>query len=182
MLDALIIPTERPITELELKRALLTFERVDVLSPEDRDLVPSSTFQSAICPFPVPFGMDAGPVLPLGKTRNYDDQWEAVLNSASEAISQGIVRVRSAPEPAPGLFMGAMPSSADWPEPRWVIQHFIQFASRREYLSASINHLADFDLLRKEDLAMLAPGGAALTTRFQDCTRSANCGLNRCSS
>ena len=38
--EAFVAPTESPNTALEIKRALLTFDKVYIADPDDRDLFP----------------------------------------------------------------------------------------------------------------------------------------------
>jgi hypothetical protein len=47
MQSGLLIPTERPPTDLDIKRALLVLDQVHVLSPSDREPVPPEHFGHA---------------------------------------------------------------------------------------------------------------------------------------
>jgi hypothetical protein len=72
--EALIAPHERSLTLREVKRALLTYDKVILIDPADRDMMPGNSFMSAIMGMPL-FGMDIGPIRPMGKTLGYDEQF-----------------------------------------------------------------------------------------------------------
>jgi len=69
--NALIIPTESPYDSESIKRALMTYDKVYLFSPDDRDIIPSNIYMQLTTGMPL--GMPMEPVRPLGKTANYDE-------------------------------------------------------------------------------------------------------------
>ncbi|WP_206526181.1 hypothetical protein, partial [Mesorhizobium sp. M7A.F.Ca.MR.148.00.0.0] len=92
--ETLFSPTEYVPSSLELKRALLTFDRVLLFDPDDRDFFPPQAFTIAMGMPPI-FGMNIGPVKPLGKAPGYDDAFQRLLDEFSVAGRQGLVDVVS---------------------------------------------------------------------------------------
>lgn len=92
--EALLAPKEAPHTLRELKRALLTYDKVILIDPNDRDVMPSNAFMSSIIGIPL-FGVDTGPVRPMGKVLGYDEQFSKTLDAAGKAVSEGLIEVRS---------------------------------------------------------------------------------------
>jgi hypothetical protein len=108
--EALVVPTEAPPTLREIKRALLTYDRVLLVDPSDRELFPRNAFVTALMGLPL-FGIDAGPVRPLGKTLGYDERFERTMEFCQVAISQNLLSVVSsfaAPE-TNNLTIGGVP-------------------------------------------------------------------------
>lgn len=90
--DCLVAPTESPNSLLEVKRALLTYDKVILIDPSDRDVMPSNAYMSTIMGMPL-FGMDMGAVRPMGKVLGYDDIFEKIIDTCKPAIQQGLVEV-----------------------------------------------------------------------------------------
>lgn len=88
------LPSETPVTERDLKRALLTYDKVVLADPNDRDVIPSNAFMLALGMPPI-FGMDMGPIRPLGKIKGHDERFSTVLDSAKGATQAGLIEVRS---------------------------------------------------------------------------------------
>ena len=59
---------------LEIKRALLTFDKVYLADPDDRELFPPQAFMTAIGMPPI-MGISVGPVRPIGKLPGYKPRW-----------------------------------------------------------------------------------------------------------
>ncbi len=79
MYSTYIAPTERPITSREIKRALLTYDKVLIASPTDRDYFPSQSFMMALGMPPI-FGFPMGNIRPLGKVNNYDNSFDQMAD------------------------------------------------------------------------------------------------------
>lgn len=91
-------PGESPTRLQDVKRALLTFDRVYLSDPNDRDLIPPQLFLSAVGAPPLIssfMGFNGGPVRPLGKIPSYDDEFDDLLTHLRPAISDGLVEVVS---------------------------------------------------------------------------------------
>ena len=83
---AYLIPSERPPTELAIKRALLTFHQVMLAHLDDRELIEAQAFPTANDLMPMGLiSMNMGPVRPLGKVPGYDDQYQPKMEALREA-------------------------------------------------------------------------------------------------
>jgi hypothetical protein len=92
---------------LDLKVALLTYDRVQLLDPDDRDLFPSTGMGMAMGMPPVVSIPSPNPVRRIGKAPGYDDDFAAVVDAAKAAIYQGSVSVvRTYQPPAPEFRIG----------------------------------------------------------------------------
>jgi hypothetical protein len=92
--ETFISPTEAPNTARELKRALLTFDKVHIADPRDRDFFPPQAFAIAMGMPPI-FGFNMGPVRPLGKIPGYDNAFDRLMDEIDIARRQGLVDVIS---------------------------------------------------------------------------------------
>ena len=92
--EAFVAPTESPNTALEIKRALLTFDKVYIADPGDRDLFPPQAFMVAIGMPPI-MGINTGPVRPLGKIPDYDNRFDQLMSDIDIARRQGLIDVIS---------------------------------------------------------------------------------------
>ncbi len=90
--DALLVPDENPTSLRAIKRALLAYDKVMLADPNDRDIMPSNVFPAAILGIPG-FGMSMGAVRPMGKSADYDDRFEQVLEACRPAVEQGLLTV-----------------------------------------------------------------------------------------
>jgi hypothetical protein len=92
--ETFIAPRERPNTALEIKRALLAFDKVYIADPNDRDLFPPQTFILAMGMPPI-MGINTGPVRPLGKVPGYDNAFDKLMSDIDIARRQGLIDVIS---------------------------------------------------------------------------------------
>jgi hypothetical protein len=92
--EAFVAPKERPNSTLEIKRALLAFDKIHIADPGDRDLFPPQAFMMAMGMPPV-MGINTGPVRPLGKARDYDDAFDRLMSDVDIARRQGLIDVVS---------------------------------------------------------------------------------------
>ena len=164
IISTLLVPTERPPLGLDIKRALLTFDQVNITAPDDRELIEPASFMSTLLPFPIPIAIGGdGPVLPLGKLPGYDEQFEGALRECDAAVRQGSVVVRGAPQlMKTGFAIGNFPNPEGWAPPQWVMGTFRSLVSRRDVLLAACKGLPSEARLRQLDLGSIAPGGLAL--------------------
>ena len=92
--SAYLAPTETPIRSVDVKRALLTYDRVYIANPGDRDLIPPQSFMMALG-MPPFMGFNRGPVRPLGKSAKYDDTFDQLIDELDIARRDGCVEVVS---------------------------------------------------------------------------------------
>lgn len=113
--ETFIAPTERPTSSLDIKRALLTFDKVNIADPDDRDFFPPQAFIAAMGMPPI-VGVNFGPVRPLGKTKDYDSCFDQLMSEIDVARRQGLIDVvpsydRSTSKQVTfgGVFLGGYP-------------------------------------------------------------------------
>lgn len=147
--DALLVPKESPPTLREIKRALLTYDKVVLVDPSDRDVIPTNAFMSTIIGMPL-LGIDMGPVRPMGKTLGYDDQFSRTVELARDAISEGLIEVRRTyqNEGAGKLTIGAVLTGGYPLDTRFVFWLYRAMASDPSFLRDSV--LSDSTDLVKE--------------------------------
>jgi hypothetical protein len=137
--EALLVPSEIPTTLREIKRALLTYDKVILVDPSDRELFPRNAFLTAVMGFPA-FGMDTGPVRPMGKAIGYDERFERTLDYCQDAVSQDLIKVISTYD-APNvgsITIGGVPLGGYPLDPSTVYQLYRGLASSQDFLSASL--------------------------------------------
>jgi hypothetical protein len=140
--ESLIVPHEHALTIRELKRALLTYDKVLLVDPSDRDLMPSNAFMRTVAPFPGNLlGYDTGPVRPMGKSLGYDEQFARVIEEAQQAVSQGLVQVRSTyQKQPPGSFtFGGVPVGGFPLDMNFVLDAYRCMASDRPFVEDAIS-------------------------------------------
>jgi len=161
LLSALLVPTERPPLALDIKRALLLFDQVHVMSADDRELIPPEHLMGAALPIPVPVGISQGPALPLGKWDRYDEVFDSTLQECAAAIQSGDVVIRSTPKFF-GNFIGNPPLPDGWADPKRVFQVFRFLAADTSYLRSVCTGLPTLQEMLRCDVGRLAPDGIAL--------------------
>lgn len=158
--EALLVPREAPHTLRELKRALLTYDKVILIDPSDRDMMPSNAFMSNIMGMPI-FGIDTGPVRPMGKILDYDEQFSKTLDAVRKAVSEELIEVRSTyqQEVRGQLTIGAVLTGGYPLNINTVFWLYRSMASNLDFLSDAVR--ADFsNLIRSLDSSPeLAPSG-----------------------
>lgn len=153
---ALLAPHESPNSSLEIKRALLTYEKVIIIDPNDRDLIPANSLVSVLMGMPI-IGMSMGAVRPMGKSQNYDERFERVIEGASEAVTQGLIEIRSTYQPhKAGVTIGGVPLGGYPIDPSSVFWIYRAMASDQGFLASAVQdragvqdlllHSADFTL------------------------------------
>lgn len=143
MRETLIVPTENAPSLRDIKRALLTFDKVLLVDPGDRDIIPSNAWISSI--LGVPFlGMDVGPVRPIGKVARHDEEFQRLIDEISPALKQGLAEVistynRSATR---AFTIGAVLTGGYPLDPRFVMSVYRSVASNQQLLSAVLDQSA----------------------------------------
>ena len=97
--SCIIVPTETPYDYNTIKRALLTYDKVQLFSPNDRDFIPPKSYLNVFSQWSggvsFPVNIPVGSILPLGKVENYDYSFERLLDDFASAVKQGALEVLS---------------------------------------------------------------------------------------
>lgn len=136
--ESLIAPHENPASLRNIKRALLTYDKVKIIDPDDRDVMPSNTFMSAIMGMPI--GMDMGPIRPMGKAIGYDDIFQKILDSCKPAIQQGLLEVVSTYQKADtkSFTIGGVPTGGYPLNIQFVFWLYRKMSQDQSFLKSSI--------------------------------------------
>jgi hypothetical protein len=153
--DAVIVPHESPPTLREIKRALLTFDKTLVVDPSDRELIPRNAFMAAILGIPL-FGLDVGPVRPLGKTLGHDERFDRTLDACKAAVDLGLLEVRSTyvAQPQGQITVGGVPTGGYPLVPAAVYQLYRGMASSQDYLTCALQR----QIPQLEQAILVSPG------------------------
>lgn len=149
--ESLLAPTEVAPTLRELKRALLTYDKVILVDPADRDVIPSNAFMSVLgMPF---LGFNFGPIRPMGKQADYDTEFSKTVDAAKEAIAQGLVEVKSTYQRTDeGVFtIGAIDTGGYPLDPRFVFWLYRSMASDQNFLRDAVPDVKE--ILKDTDCA-----------------------------
>jgi len=151
--ESLIAPHENPASLRDIKRALLTYDKVKIIDPDDRDVMPSNTFMSSIMGMPL-IGMDIGPIRPMGKAIRYDDIFQKITDSCKPAIQQGLLEVVSTYEKADtkAFTIGGVPTGGYPLNPQFVFWLYRKMSQDQGFLQSAVA-LNQHDLLSKIDVA-----------------------------
>jgi hypothetical protein len=145
--DALITPYEQPVSLREIKRALLTFDKVVLVDPADRELMPRTAYMSTIIGMPL-FGIDTGPVRPMGKAAGYDERFERTIEFCKPAITQGLLEVRRTFETPTEFSIGGVDTGGYPLNTVAVYALYRAMAESQEYLHAALGN--QIELLESE--------------------------------
>jgi len=139
--ECLIVPSESPSSLLEIKKALLTYDKVKLVDPSDRDLLPSNSYQSIISGSPV-FGFDMGAVRPMGKILGYDEKFERIVDECRPAINQGLIDVISTYNisETKNLSVGGVPMGGYPLDPSVVFQIYRSMVGEESFLRNAISY------------------------------------------
>lgn len=161
--NSLILPTEQPVEIHEIKRALLTYDKVYITSPDDRELLPPNTYQNALLASlgfqTMPIGMPDGPILPLGKVNDHDRFFELIINECKDAIKQGSVEILRAPKYHETVTLFAAPIPEDTPNPFFTYINFRQISENAEFVKLMSQGLNKINLQKVGDISSLVPNG-----------------------
>lgn len=148
-----IAPSEAPPSILQIKRAILTYDKVLISEPRDRDIIPPHAYFDAISrlftKLPFPISGDSGPVRPLGKVPKYDNKFDQIIEECSEARKQGILKIVSTYPHHEGFWLGPA-KLGDYPlNPTALLQLYRSLASNNDFLLEAIRN--DHELLSQTD-------------------------------
>lgn len=159
--NSLIFPIEKPPRLIDIKRALLSYDKVYLPSYDDRELIPPNAFASASSPMGFfPLGINVGKVRPLGKVKNYDLTFERTMTAAKDAVNQESLVVLDTPKYEENLTIGAIPMPENTPNPHFVYQVYRQLSANPEFIMAVSRGLDQIGSLSENDLENIAPSGA----------------------
>ena len=162
MYQTFIAPTETPPNSLAIKRALLTYDKVILSDPGDRDYFPPQLFMQAMSSglgVPgLPIGMNCGPVCPLGKVNSYDETFDQLMNEIDYARREGIVDVVSTYDRSTdqGITIGSVPTGGYPLNSAFLLWAYRNIARDQAALSAAIS---DDPLISIEDAELLVSIG-----------------------
>lgn len=159
--NSIILPTEMPIDIQDIKRALITYDKVYIPSPDDRELIPPNIYQNALFAslgFPImPFGMPDSAVKPLGKTNNYDKTFELVMKECKAGFSQGSLEILGAPKYENSVTIGAIPIPDDTPNPYFTYMNYRNLSENQELVDLISEGLGKIKLKEIQNIDMLIP-------------------------
>ncbi|MGO7869204.1 hypothetical protein [Rhizobium leguminosarum] len=162
MYSTYLCPTEEPVSALAIKRALLTFDRVLIADPADRDFFPPQALLFAMG-LPSALAMNMGPVRPLGKVSGYDNQLDKVMEEVGYARRAGLVDVISTYDlsTSKGLTIGLVPMG-DYPlNPQFMLWAYRNIARDNSALMAAISSDQILTSHSREQLLALGATGMA---------------------
>lgn len=161
MLSGFLIPTERPPTDIDIKRALLVFEQVHLLDPTDREMLPPEHFMFVSAGMRLFAGNTSA--LRLGKLRDYDSLFDQTLTVCRAAEHSGHLVVRERPKlMGNAVAIGGAPLPEGWPDSASTWNVFKHLSNDPELLKAALRGFLSASEVVGQDAAELAPGGRAM--------------------
>jgi len=139
--EALIVPTEAAPNLREIKRALITYDRVILVDPGDRDVIPPSALMTAMG-MPPFIGINTGPVRPMGKLPDYDNKFDQVFDSLKRAREEGLVEVQSSYDRTQmqDMTIGAVRTGGYPLNTRFLFWLYRSMASDKEFLEDALEN------------------------------------------
>jgi len=164
--EALIVPTEASPNLREIKRALITYDRVILVDPGDRDVIPPTAFMTAMG-MPPFIGINTGPVRPMGKLPDYDREFERTFDSLKPAREAGLVEVQSSYDRSQmqGMTIGGVQTGGYPLNTRFLFWLYRSMASDKEFLEDALRSDRQFlrdALPRSEQLALEGRGDGGI--------------------
>lgn len=169
MRSAYLSPSEAPCGLLDVKRALLTFDKVLIADPNDRELIPPQSFSMAMGLPPI-MGFNMGPVRPLGKTPDYDGAFDQLMTGIDVAKRQGLIEVVSSYDLSTSnqATIGAV-LMGDYPlNPQFMLWAYRSVARDNEVLSAAIKGDQTLSLGSDDDILALVTDHASADGSIND--------------
>ncbi len=161
MESTLIIPTEMPVKIEDIKRALATYDSVYLASPDDRELIPPTSYTYAVSggmPLLSFFSFPMGPVRPLGKIEGYDDAFEKVWSECNPAIRQNSINRLTPPDPKYNpATIGGLQLPPDTPNPVFTYANYTRLIQNQKFIDLISVDLDKIDLKAIKDASQLAP-------------------------
>lgn len=145
--EALLVPHERPITLREVKRALLTYDKVVLVDPSDRDIMPRVAFANAV--LGMPMAIDMGPVCEMAKVNGYDDGFSQVADECKLAVQKGIVEIKPTYqiEGLGQITIGSIPTGGYPLMPNVVFSIYRHMAQDQAFLKSALGRLQNSALV-----------------------------------
>lgn len=160
---AVLVPTERPPSSIDVKRALLLFDHVTLLSPSDREFIDPAAYTGMLMPVPFMLGLpNQPPVLPLGKVSGYDETYRRLIKDLRSAEKDGAVVVEPPAKLFQGFTIGGVPGPDSWANPQYLRANFHFLVGSESVLRQAAKGVGSADSLLQQDLDALAPGGRGL--------------------
>lgn len=160
-LNALLIPRERPPDLLEIKKALLSFERLFLFEADDREVIPPAALFLAASGGLMPIGVHVNAVMPLGKAPGFTEEFEQVAAAIEFGKSEGVIVTITPPPDLTGrLYIGNVPLGPDTPNPTFVLSVLRHVATDQELLNDAVATAVPLAGLTSNDLDALAPNGS----------------------
>lgn len=145
MYETFLAPSEKPTTSLDIKKAILTYDRVLVSDPSDRDYFPPQFFLQAMgaglgIPF-FPIGINSGPIRPLGKFKNYDNDFDKIMEEIDYARREGVVDVISTYDlsAGQGMTIGGIPDGGYPLNPAFMLWAYRNIAHDQQALFSAVD-------------------------------------------
>lgn len=137
--ESLLVPTECASSLREIKRLLLTYDKVLLIDPSDRDMMPGNAVMAAIMGFPL-IGFPQGPAARMGKLNGYDDEFDRLTQTLSDVMRQGLVEVVSTYKQAEtqNFTIGGIPLGGYPLDTRAVFWIYRNLASNLEFLAGAV--------------------------------------------
>jgi hypothetical protein len=158
--NALLIPRERPPDLNELKKALLSFDRVYLFEPTDREVIPPAMFMMAASGGMMPIGFHNQAVMPLGKAPGFDEEFEAVSAAVEFGKAEGVIATVVPPPDLSGQFIiGNIPVGPDTPNSAFVLGVLRHLATNQEILNDAVAAAYSLSGLSDKEIDALAPAG-----------------------
>ena len=143
----------------------MTYDRVLVPDPADRDFFPPQAFMAAMsAPMGIPpmFGLAHGNVRLLGKRQNYDDDYQALIDNLRAPMSDGVVEIISTfrHQSSGSLTIGAIDLGGFPVNPTALLWTYRAAARKQDLLAACIEHDEPLLRLNTDDLQFMASDAA----------------------
>lgn len=168
--NAYLAPSEFPVCSLDVKKALLTFDKLFLADPADRELIPPQSFMMAAFNMPPIMGGDMGPVRPLGKIGGYDHAFDQLMDELDIARREGCVEVVSTYDltTSKNITIGAV-LMGDYPlHPSFMFWAYRNVAKESSVLRAAIEGDRELLALADEDFEMLGLSEASADGSIND--------------
>lgn len=160
--NCLIAPTEFGYDLLEIKRALLFYDKVTILTADDRDFFPGNMFSIALGMPPI-MSTPVDHVRRMGKVRSYNSDFEQVLDELRPFLDAGTVEVRDSwnREGIPSsMTIGSVDNGGFPLNVEAMLRYYRGIAKSEVFLRAALDKSA-FELISNQDDDSFASNGAA---------------------
>src|ERR1700722_1274765 len=169
---AIVIPSEAPPQLSQVKRALLTYDKVLLIDPGDREMMPVQAVEAAAFGQHAAVGFTYGGGInarPIGKTPAYDDYFDHLLVECRDATQQGSLQVVRTFKPLPAPPQGHVRTVFGFGPidlggyplfPPLVLWLYRQLARNQELLRLAVANDPILSL-PDDEIASLATGGMA---------------------